>query len=135
MPRGGRRNGKVGQAYSNRSDLQGASLHSAQYGDGTARAASTAVVPVQPPPTANIPAPPPGAPLGPDPGALGDLTGPTARPDEPITAGLGIGPGVGPEALKPRPTGNPDLDELRAIYQAHPSPALRELIEYINTNA
>lgn len=54
------------------------------------------------------------------------LAAPSGRPDEPITAGLPIGAGPGPEALGMAPT---PLDELRAIYQRFPTEELRELIE------
>lgn len=43
---------------------------------------------------------------------------------EPITSGLPTGPGPGPEAL-----GLPGEDELRSIYMATGSEAIRELIE------
>ncbi len=52
------------------------------------------------------PAAPPGSPgLGsppsqaPAPGSLGNFLGPTQRPGEPVTAGIPLGPGPGPEAL------------------------------------
>ena len=51
------------------------------------------------------PAPPaaaPGAtppPQGPVPGSLPGLSAPTQRPDEPVTHGLPMGPGAGPEVL------------------------------------
>lgn len=133
MPRGGKRTGKPGKAYGNRSDLQGAGLSSKQYGDGAARARSTAAVPVAAPaaPAAAPvdPAAPP-APLGPGPGGLGGLLDPSVRPNEPLTAGLPIGPGPGPGALAQTPlAADPDEAALRAIYRAHPSRFLRELIE------
>lgn len=129
MPRGGRRTGKPGASYGNRTDLNGSGLHSKQYGDGAARAAATAAVPVaapQAPPAAVQAAP--AAPAGPVPGSFPDLLDPTARPDEPTTAGLPFGPGAGVEGMR-QSGGDPDLDLLREIYRAHPSEALREIIE------
>lgn len=52
---------------------------------------------------------PPIAPPGQGPmipaGGLGPYGGPTTRPNEPVTAGLSIGAGPGPEALAPPPAG------------------------------
>jgi hypothetical protein len=69
----------------------------------------------------------PGRPATPvPPGSLGPLDAPSERPDEPLTAGLPIGPGDGP------PGGlanvNEDLWRLRAIAQAYPSRELNRLI-------
>jgi hypothetical protein len=57
------------------------------------------------------------------------LHDPTARPDEPITAGLPTGPGPGPEALSA--VGDPDYDFLLAIYRAHPTAGLRRMIQAV----
>jgi hypothetical protein len=71
-----------------------------------------------------------------DPGERLPLDRPTERPDEPLTAGLPIGAGPGPEALDlsnfPRFTESP-LNQLRAIYQRTGSEAIRELIEEMET--
>lgn len=131
--RGGARQGKPGATYSNRSDLHvpKANFTGQAYGTASAQSASQAAVPVAAPP--NTPTPqttPAAATPGPDPGTLGSLLDPTARPNEPLTAGLPTGPGPGPQGLR-QATGDPDLDQLRAIYRGNPSPALRELIEFI----
>lgn len=47
-------------------------------------------------PTPGVPSALPGAPMV---GANGPLTRPTERPNEPVTHGLPMGPGAGPEAL------------------------------------
>ena len=61
------------------------------------------------------------------PPALTPLDAPTQRPNEPVTTGLPVGAGAGPEALGD--TGEvPVLDKLRAIYRAYPNPDLLELI-------
>lgn len=131
--RGGPRQGTPGKAYTNRSDLSvpKAQFTGQAYGAAKAQADAQAAVPVAAAPgdqaaaqAARQPAP------GPNPGTLGGLLDPTARPDEPLTAGLPTGPGVGPEGLR-QATGNPDMDQLLAIYRANPSPALRELIEFM----
>lgn len=55
---------------------------------------------------------------------------PTTRPNEPITAGLPVGDGAGPEVL------NTPIDEVdqtaalaRAMFAANPTPQLRRLVE------
>jgi hypothetical protein len=48
-------------------------------------------------PTPGVPSALPGAPMV---GAAGPLTRPTERPNEPVTHGLPVGPGAGPEALQ-----------------------------------
>ena len=98
-----------------------------QYGDRKARDQATAIAPVGPPPTANIPTP--AAPVeGPPPGGLGDLFAPTTRPDEPLTAGMPFGPGKGPDPFA-TDTGDPELDTLRELYRVTGSPSIRELLE------
>lgn len=140
--RGGRRTGTPGKAYANRTDLHGGQVMrftGQQYGAQARQVAAQQAVPAAAPPppatgpstsgpgaAASTPAPPP----GPDPGSLGDLFGPTVRPDEPLTAGMPFGPGPGANYSTPY---DPDLDNLRKIYQAHPSPALLRLIAAAET--
>lgn len=81
MPRGGRRQGMPGKAYTNRTDMM------TNY---DMKAGSPAAGGVEAPPAPQ---------MGPSPDDLPSLTTPTQRPGEPITAGLGIGPGPGREAL------------------------------------
>lgn len=57
---------------------------------------------------------PAGAPLAPGP-LPGHLAGPSNRPGEPVTAGLPMGPGAGPEVLK-APPGVPDQREQVLMY-------------------
>lgn len=129
MPRGGQRAGRVGAQYSNRSDLQNEARTAGQpqYGEAKQRAAVTAA-PDGPP------APPTYA--GPQPGSLTPLTAPTERPDEPITAGLPIGAGPGPEALVSQggPDGTPELDLLRQLYLQYPEfDSIRRMIQRLET--
>ena len=130
--RGGTRQGTPGKAYQNRTDLQGPKViafRGGQYGERQATTQAQQAAPPGRAPTDTVPvAPPPvEAPAGPGPGELGDLLGATARPDEPLTAGAPFGAGPGP-APGDGPPGDPDLDNLRAIFKAHPSQALLELI-------
>jgi hypothetical protein len=55
---------------------------------------------------------------------------PTQRPNEPITAGVDVGPGPGSEALM-TPIDAPDqiATFARAMYMANPSPQLRRIVE------
>lgn len=140
MPRGGRRSGTAGKAYPNRSDMRPGPIAvapSQTYGDGVAQAAAQQAIPVptasptHPPASAPGQAPPPQM-APPDPGLL---TQPTTRPNEPVTAGLPIGPGPGPASLA---TGHPDdqvLANLYRAYQTAPTEGLRALIEQTERNA
>lgn len=123
---GGARQGTPGQAYSNRSDMRTQKVSvapSAQYGQGAALQRAQQAVPM-----AGAPATPtPGAgqgPMGP-PMTPPDLYRPTERPDEPMTHGLPVGPGAGPEALRmTTPAPNPAMTDpvaiqMRALYQRY----------------
>lgn len=134
MPRGGRRKGNPGAKYPNRSDLRGPvpvqAASGQPYGARGAQENAQRSVPMAPSPTASPSSAPQQAPAGPAPGSLPDLLRPTERPGEPLTAGVASGPGPGPEALAM--TGNPDRDELGAIYMRYPSEGLRELLEELD---
>ena len=106
MARGGERLGRPGAAYSNRTDLAQNPIKTA------------------PAPAPALRSDPTGAPAGP---SLMPLDAPTQRPNEPVTAGAPVGPGPGPEVIGLG--GEAEVDELRRIYQAFPSEALRQLIE------
>lgn len=110
MARGGRRTGTKGTAYSNRTDLQGPTAPTGlPYGDRAKLVAAQKAVPMGAPPGPASPAAPAGLPPSqpgaagpaPAPGQVhpGGLTGPSQRPGEPVTAGLPIGAGPGPEVL------------------------------------
>ena len=64
----------------------------------------------------------------PPPGSLGGLTAPTARPDEPLTAGLTQGAGPGPSGFGQNGGGDDDLYDLRALYSIRPSRDLAKII-------
>lgn len=103
MPRGGRRTGSPGTAYPNRSDLNAPLPQSAAtnqpYGRAGQQLASQKIVPMAPSPIAAAPPAAPSQPMVRPPGASGPFDRPTERPREPVTAGLPVGPGPGPEAL------------------------------------
>lgn len=118
MPRGGRRQGTPGKAYANRTDL------TSQYGPGSA-ASGGIEPPVQQQP---IMAPPMGADMIPN------LSDPSQRPDEPVTAGLSVGPGAGPEALGPMPPepADPVRLAIQAMMMYSPNPDLVRLMNRLS---
>lgn len=126
MPRGGRRRGVVGKTYGNRSDLNGPkppgtplpvqAASGQPYGMRKQQEDAQRALPMSS-----------GQPL-PAPTQVPSLSDPTTRPTEPVTAGLPVGPGPGPEVLPD--LGGDDLAmQLRAVYAAFPSEELREVLE------
>lgn len=103
--RGGRREGKVGTAYKNRSDLNAArapiqAVRGGEYGSGQASIEAQRAVPVASAPVAGGPPPPPAVPDHlPRPGELPGLTAPSTDPNEHIMSGAVSGPGPGPAAF------------------------------------
>lgn len=101
MARGGARQGKPGVAHLNRTDLNVAKLPAAAapgqtYGQAGEQIAAQQQMPQAPQPS-TLPQQPEQQPILP--GSLGPLTAPTARPNEPLTAGAPFGPGPGPAPL------------------------------------
>jgi len=108
MPRGrgGARQGTPGTAYGNRTDLNQpiSTVPNQEYGKAAAQERAQQTVPMaQAPNVAPQMAQP--APTRPSitPGSL-PYTGATERPNEPITAGIDIGPGPGSEIMSGPPT-------------------------------
>jgi hypothetical protein len=119
------RTGQPGGQYPNRSDLRNPGNEQVKgqpYGERAAQQAAQRAVPITGPPQAPVPPTGPAggatgtAPLvpsapatagagGPAPGELTPLFAPTERPGEPVTAGIGLGPGPGREALNATPLG------------------------------
>lgn len=142
MPRrGGRRSGTPGTAYSNRTDLQVpmAAASGQQYGQRSQQMAAQRAIPIARPSTdavASASASGPGAPSpapGPLPGQVTPLDAPTQRPGEPLTAGLPVGAGPGPEALGALGGGGEDVaTQLRAIYSRFPNEDVRSLLELLD---
>lgn len=133
--RGGQRRGLPGQNYGNRRDLQMGPRKqpittgpSAGYGQRVALERIQRAAPMGPPPTDAVPVPEERS--WPVAGSLGPLDGPTQRPDEPVTAGIALGPGAGPEALRLPPGGADEIAwQLRALARRYPTPALQEILE------
>jgi len=125
----------MAKQYSNRSDLRNPAAKMAKtavpgqaYGQAGAQLAAQAVVPMGGSPAPSAPAP--AAPASPVPGAMGPLTRPTERPNEPLTAGASFGPGPTPgtQFVVPKES-DPILNELRGLYQAYPSPELADMLD------
>lgn len=120
MPPGGSRTAKAGATYANRADLNGSA--DATYGDGV----NAETVKAATPNTTRAPKPTMGGQPMVPPGAVGALDAPTDRPDEPLTAGLPIGPGASPQGGA-FPVDDA-LYDLRALAQRYP---YRELLRLI----
>ena len=151
MPRGGRRQGKPGATYGNRTDLNAQKVvrfPSEQYGRQAAQVRAQQAMQAAGPPASRgiqfdnqqvstagvsraaeqsrVPGQPPQTPPI-EPGGLPDLFAPTTRPDEPVTAGMPFGPGPGPMVM---PTADDAaMDRLRMLARATGSPSLLRLIE------
>lgn len=63
------------------------------------------------------------------PAPMGGLNAPTSRPTEPVTAGLGLGPGVGPEAVFGTNRTNEAADLLDRVAMATGDPDLQMLAD------
>lgn len=127
MPRGGRRAGKPGAKYPNRTDIAlaprtapVARIPGQAYGAQAAQVNAQQAVPTGQPPTP--PAPP---------RIMERLTAPTELPDEPFQTGLPSGPGAGPEVLGGIA---PPSASLRAWLMKHPNDEdVREVIELLES--
>jgi hypothetical protein len=123
----------VAKEYSNRTDLQNPTKKVARqaakgqaYGKAGEQMSSQRAVPVAPSPTTVAPRRPAVAP-----GSMGAFDRPTEAPDEPLTAGVDFGPGMGSRAAGIPPTmglGDPVLQELLALYRSYPNDDLANLI-------
>ena len=112
--RGGKRQGSIGATYSNRTDLNAApspmqTVPGQEYGKQADQMAAMHVAPMSGPqpsaspqsaPQAPQSAAPPTPQANPAAAQVVPWDAPTQRPNEPITAGLDVGPGPGSEALQ-----------------------------------
>jgi hypothetical protein len=101
-----------------------------QYGQRLAQQRAQEAVPMGTPPT-SVPSPIRKKPRI-APGSLTPLTAPTARPDEPITAGANFGPGptaLGAGIPMMPSQGTMAVDELRQIAQIFPTDDLLDLLD------
>ena len=117
--RGGRRRGIEGRTYTNRSDLQTGPRQPIRVATGAPYGQRQQLENAQRAMPLAAPSPPPD---------IVPLDAPTARPDEPLTAGAPFGAGPGPEALGMAMPAD-EVEELRAVYARFPSEELRQLLE------
>jgi hypothetical protein len=137
--RGGPRQGSVGKQYPNRSDLSAPGKQitpsnvpkSSQYGQGAAQSRALKAAPTSGPPARMAPQQGGANPAALAPGSIPSLSDPSARPDEPVTAGLPLGAGPGTSAMGMVPMDSPELSILRALYLQYPSPDIRRQIAYL----
>lgn len=124
MARGGRRTGRPGVSYNNRTDLQGAQPVRAATGQpyGQAQAQQQAQRAVPLPQQEFVPP------------NFGAFDRPTEMPHEPVTAGLPVGAGPGPEILNPAGVADDYGSQLRAVYSLYPNNDILRLIEEMDTN-
>lgn len=59
-----------------------------------------------------------------------DLDAPTQHPERPVTHGLPVGPGAGPEVLGVPSPDDTALATLRALYGRFPHPDILDLIQF-----
>lgn len=125
MPRkrqhGGPRTGNPGAQYPNRSDLQRGpraqpvtAASGQTYGVRAEQEAAQRQIPL-----------PAQAPIVP-------LSAPTQRPTEPLTAGLPIGAGPGPEVLSAMPRADDTRAVLAAWYAEDPSPEIADMLAQLD---
>jgi hypothetical protein len=142
--RGGARQGEMGKAYSNRTDLnenrQPVQVASGlPYGERQALEAAQRTVPLPDAPSvAPASAPVSPRPQGPMPGSFGAFDRMTELPDEPFTAGMNVGPGAGREALVRGVQYTQDdelVAQLRGLYAAFPTTDVARLLQAAEAQA
>lgn len=93
------------------------------YGEATRQRQSQRMVPAGPSPTGEV--------------ELGAFNRPTEAPEEPVTAGVPMGAGPGPEAIPAigiQPGSRLDLAlQIRAIASRYPNPALLALLQELES--
>jgi hypothetical protein len=117
------------QAGTNRVAIQAATGQT--YGEAGKQMAAQRAVPMGAPPTET---PVQAQARRPMPGSLGDLTRPTDRPNEPITAGadFGAGPSSLQAGIMPAPSASNDvLEQLLYLNRLYPNPDVENLISVI----
>ena len=126
--RGGKRVGTPGTTYGNRSDLQQAvrAAPGQPYGAAAQQLQAQQAVPLSQTP----PVPPPADPTA----ALPALTGPTQRPNEPVTHGLPTGPGAGPKAIGMSAPVDPTVNLLKGMMQVYPNADLQAILAQAMSN-
>jgi hypothetical protein len=94
------------------------------YGEAAEQRRAIESVPLGPQPQAGLSRQPPPA-----------LTAPSARPNEPVQAGLASGPGPGPEANGQQDSDQLTIETLRHIRRSFPSKTIDDLILWMMDEA
>lgn len=127
--RGGKRSGAQGKAYGNRTDLNTqaprATSGGREYGEKGAAEARQRAVPLP----GGGGAASVGPPAGPTAAPPVPLTAPSQNPGQPVTAGLGLGAGGGPEMLAAGGGSGLLQDQLRALFRLWPNDDLARLVD------
>lgn len=131
--RGGSRQGKQGKPHPNRSDLNQAKVvaKGQPYGQAGQQEQALSAVPLR---NSATPLSNNREPRDDLRGKIPTLAQPSMRPDEPVTAGLPLGGGAGPEALALGTAANKELAIYRALFLRYPSEDLRRMIEFMEAN-
>jgi hypothetical protein len=122
MPRGrgGARQGTPGKGYTNRTDL------TSNYNNAAESAAGGGLE------TPSQQQASPGPQIYAD--QVPNIYDPTSRPDEPVTAGLNVGPGGGREVMPPMPAQrvDPTRQILESMLAVNPNPDIIRLLNRLN---
>lgn len=113
-----------GKPKGQRTDLNEVAAGTTEYGERKATEESMAQVPV------SNPAPMQGGGFV-TPDNVPNPGDPSAMPGEPIQAGMGRGPGGGPESIAAQPQDQTIALELRALYAQYPTKDLQRLISLL----
>lgn len=116
----------MAEKYPNRSDLRNPmgkvakqAVPGQTYGEAGKQLASQSAMPIAAPPTdTQVPAIMPGS--------LGDLAGPTQRPNEPISSGAPYGEGPGPEVF-----GTPKMPDMNKLPSDYANGSRQDLIDQV----
>jgi len=114
-------------AFNQQGELPPTAAPGQAYGERKQQVEAQQQVPMAPPPGAGADMQPPVG-GGPEPGGFGPLGAPSGRPEEPITSGIDIGAGGGPELLRSTPTRR-GADLLRLAATETRDPFLMALME------
>ena len=133
---GGSRVGKPGANYQNRTDLPGKTqpitvASGQEYGTRGAQEDAQRAIPLP----AGAPPPAPTSLGSVTAGPITPLDAPTARPNEPLTHGLPIGAGGGPEVLGLQPDVNDPVVWLEALYQRSPDSNVLAMLQEARAQA
>lgn len=107
-------------------------LPDADYGENAEFVNSQRAAPLAQVPVTHAPSPSGGGAGGPDLMSMATpINAPSARPNEPVTAGAAIGPGAGPDALNLPNQGNAAMQSARDYVNAIASTSSNPAVQYL----